>query len=381
MMTKDMVQAQARHSFELNNYWGLIAAATGVGKSKMGVDEAAATVLEKPDALIVIVVPTKKLRDNNWQDEFIQWKQLDIYNANVQRFCYVSVNKLAGKVIDLLILDEGHNITPNNAEVFSQNKIHKCMVLTATPPKPINDTYKEKIQLLERLKLKTIFEYPLDQAVNDGLVAPYEIRIVECRLDDKQKYIKAGSKAKPFYQTEKQRYDYLTKLVRTLQFKQSDAAQWKILERMRFIKTLKSKTEIARRIIQKHIEDGERYIIFCGSIERANDLCGPAVYHSKVSDAALTAFINQELDVLGVVDALNEGINVPNVNGAVVAQIASNEKDITQQIGRTIRLRANHKSIIWICVVMDTIDEDWMKKALKEFDPSRITYYHYKNVI
>lgn len=382
--TQDSVQTSAREAFKANNYWGLVAMATGTGKSKIGVDETADVVGENTDALVIISVPTRKLRDNNWLEEFIKWGKEDIYHSNVQRYCYASINKITGKRISLLVLDEGHNITELNSKVFLNNKVERLLVLTATPPEQSNDTDKAKLEIFKRLKVNTIFHYSLDEAVKHGLVAPYEIRVVECTLDNTTKYIKAGTKAKPFFQTEMQRYEYLSKTIKTMMMTGSTQLTWKLLDRMRLIQNLKSKTEIVRRVMQRWLEPGDRYLIFCGSIEQSKILCGEAVYNSKTKDTALEAFKRLELDVLGVVDALNEGHNIPEVDGAMVAQLNSKGKDLVQRIGRAIRARRDkpgHKAVIWLFVVLNTVDEEWFKKAIETFDKSRIVYLHYKNVI
>ena len=160
-----------------------------------------------------------------------------------------------------------------------------------------------------------------------------------------------------------------------------DAAKWKLLERMRLIYNLKSKTEIARRIIDKWLKVDERFLIFCGSIEQSESLCGSSVFHSKTKDLALEAFKRSEINRLGVVESLNEGHNIPMVDGAVIVQLNSNKRDLVQRIGRTIRFRPGHTAIIWIFVVLDTVDEDWFKKAIEAFDPSKISYTHYKNLL
>lgn len=383
MNTKDTVQTAAKEAFKASGYWGLVAAATGVGKSKIGVDEASDIYVPGSLCVTVLVVPTQKLRDENWRDEFVKWNKENVYDYSVQRMCYASVHKIEGKVIDLLILDEGHNLTELSATVFKNNTVKRCLVLTATPPDGAgNDTDKAKIELFEKLKLKTVFNYSLDQAVKDGLVAPYEIRVVECKLDNTNKYIQGGTKAKPFLQTEFSRFTYLQNIIKRLHMSgKPDVAKWKILERMRFIKGLKSKQEIARRLMARWIQPGDRYIIFCGSIEQADSLGGKMVYHSKVKDAALTAFQNKEIDQLAVVEALNEGVNIPEVNGAVIVQLSSSKRDLVQRLGRTIRARPGHKAIIWILVTLDTPDEDWFKNAIEPLDKKCIHYLHYKNVI
>jgi len=382
MPTKSDIQAIARAAFAKSNHWGLLAMATGTGKSKIGVDESVNAFVGNLDAKVYLVVPTTKLRDCNWEEEFVKWSNHTVYRC-LDRYCYASISKVKGQVIDLVIFDESHNITEANSVFFKDNTIKRALFLTATPPNPNgSDTDKEKVEILNRLKVPVSFVYSLDQAVDDGLVAKYIINVVECNLDSTNKYIKGGTVKKPFMQTEKVRYEYLNGLIRKMQFSGNDAVKFKILERMHFIYKLKSKTEIARRVIARWTKPGQRFIGFCGSIEQAEDLYGKQnVYHSKSKDTALTAFMNLELDELGVVKALNEGINIQQVDGAFIVQLNSNPKDLVQRIGRTIRFRKGYQAVIWIFVVMDTVDEKWFKAAIEEFDKARIVYHHYKNVI
>jgi hypothetical protein len=40
--------------------------------------------------------------------------------------------------IDLLILDEGHNITALSSEIFKNNKVKNVVLLTAIPPTSVD---------------------------------------------------------------------------------------------------------------------------------------------------------------------------------------------------------------------------------------------------
>lgn len=379
---KGDVQQEAKDAFAANRHWGLIAMCTGSGKSKIGVDETLEVVKLKKTAKVILAVPTKKLRDRNWPAEFKKWGATRIFNKHVTRSCYVSLNKIEGEEVDLLILDEGHNITPLSAEFFQNNTVHRCLVLTATPPNPMgSDNDKEKVEIFKRLGIPTVFHYPLDQGVREGVVADYEINVVECYLDDSDKYIQAGTQTKPFYQTEYAAYTYLSGLIKRMMYSGNKAVKFKILERMHFIKRLRSKEQMARFMLDYIIPREQRYIIFCGSIAQANALMGRDVFHSEVTDEAMVKFCNGEMEWLGVVNAFDEGHNVENVDGALICQLNSQERTLTQRIGRTIRLRAGHKAKIWILVTKGTVDENWFLKAVEGFDPTKIIYHHYKNLM
>lgn len=284
------------------------------------------------------------------------------------------MSKIKGQDIDLVILDEAHNLTEANSVFFKNNKILRTLGLTATPPE--DDIKKE----IFRQYCPVISTYTIDEGVKDGIIAPYEIIVIECRLDDTDKYIKAGTKDKPFLTTELKHYEYLSKQIMLLQYAgKKEVVKWKILERMRLIYKLKSKTELAKRIINDVIKD-DRSLIFCGGIEQAEELCKYS-FHSKTSDKWLNQFIKGKINHLSSIRCLNEGMNIPGLDSALVVQINSKEKDIVQRIGRIVRLREGHKARIYILSVINTVDESWTKKALTQFNPANITYLNYKNFL
>lgn len=375
---KSAIQREAFIDLKTNNFWGLVIAATGIGKSKIAIDVAEYITNQKKDARILIVVPTEKLRDENWKEEFKKWKLTRMYNENIERSCYASISKLEGQTYDLVIMDEVHNITEANSLFFSQNTITRCVGLTATYPE---DVLKRKI--LNDLNLKVSYSISLDMAVKLRLVAPYKITVVECRLDGNTKNCPGGTKEKPFMTTEVATYNYLTGVIRKLMFDKSKKAQTKfaILRRMRFIYDLKSKTEAAKFILKNFInEEQDRTLIFCGGIAQAEQLCKDT-FHSKTNDKSFIKFKKGQINTMSCVNSVNEGHNIHNVDNALVAQLNSNELHIIQRIGRTLRYRKGHEANIIILMVMDTVDEKWTKEALSSLDQSKITYVRYSDLL
>lgn len=370
-MIREKIQESNKLIWYNNNCKGTLALATGTGKSKIAVD----VVKENKEwKTIFLVVPTEKLRDENWKDEFKKWNASKDY-YRIERICYASMAKtIVDETIDLVILDEAHNLTEANSIFFKNNKIERILGLTATPPE---DEIK-KVIFKEYCPVLSV--YSLDEGVKDGIIAPYEIVVIECRLDNEDKYIKGGSKDKPFLTTEQKHYEYLSKKILQLQFaRKPEIAKWAILERMRFIYKLKSKTKVAKSIVENLIKD-DRSLIFCGGIEQAEELC-KYTFHSKSSDKWLNQFIKGKINHLSSIRCLNEGMNIPLLESALIVQINSKEKDIVQRIGRIVRMREGHLARIYVLSVINTVDEVWTKKALSQFNPLNITYSSYKNFV
>lgn len=368
--TKDQVQTEALLAIEKNNGRGIIAMATGTGKSKIAIDRIVKRVSDNFDLNVLIVVPTEKLRDETWKDEFEKWNQSFVWKNNVERSCYASISKIEGMEYDIVILDEGHNITPANSEFFDKNTIGDIILLTATPPVKL-----EKTTILDRLGLSVIYKVTLDQAVEWGLISPYKITVVYTTLNASSKYIKAGNKKKSFFTTEQNMYSYLTMAINNTP---QNTSKYKmlVLKRMRMIYDAKSKTEVAKFIIDNLISKEDRTLIFAGSIAQAEELCKDT-FHSKSNSIAYNAFLKKEINMLSSVEALNEGQNIPDLDNAIITQLNSNSLDAIQRIGRIVRYRENHLASIYIIVFKGTVDEKWLVSALLGFDKTKIEYVNY----
>lgn len=370
---RSKVQRMAVKSIEDNGGRGLLAMATGSGKSKIPIMYAKKK--KNKVKTIVLLVPTERLRDEGWHEEFIKWDALDIW-TNVIRLCYASASKVKGLDVDLVIMDECHNVTELNATFFQKNKVRDVIALTATVPKNLL-----KQLLLGGINLKVTYELSLDEAVKMGFVAPYRITIGYTQLDNVNKTIKAGNKENPFYQTELANYNYLSNQLIKMDFHgQTNSARYKafLLKRMRAIYSLESKTNIAKMALGQ-LDQDDRTLVFCGTVEQAEKI-SEYTYHSKnkkQSKVNLDKFINKEINEISCVKRLNEGENLPDLDKAIIVQLNSQEKDLVQRIGRLIRYRPGHMAHILILVAKDTQDEVWLSSALENIDKSIIDFKYF----
>lgn len=202
-LTKDILQKEQFDAWIENDCIGMILSATGTGKSKLGVIASQHTVKQDPNALIVIGVPTEKLRDENWKNEFERWDAVDLWRNNIVRSCYSSLSKIEGETIELFVADEGHRLTELSATFFKKNTVKRVLILTATEPeKP------EKKKLIREIA-PIIFVYTLDEAVEDGLVAPFEIVLLKMPLsEEKDLQVVTRSGRKSTY-SESSRYRFI----------------------------------------------------------------------------------------------------------------------------------------------------------------------------
>jgi superfamily II DNA or RNA helicase len=384
--------------------------ATGVGKTKPAIDEMMelytfyeasvdsmlrgdiSTTLKRPFILLVTV--TEEMRDVNWSAEVKHWYGEEgtmMWSNFVHPICYQSLHKHKAMSYDLIIFDEIHHLTWGNAEAFfngaDPNKL-SIMGLTADYPNKKDD--EVKWDLLNQVA-PLVFTYKLDQGVEDGVVRPFDFHIVQIPLDKVHKNIEAGPAKKRYMTTEADRYKTWSNAIKAMYAKKNTkGADVMVMRRMHFLYNLPSKMKVAREVIVRLCRwetlgsshaNSPRTLVFCGSIKQANELFGENVYHSKAKakkgqKSALDRFREEELSTLGVVSAVNEGINIPNLDQEIIIQMDSKELTLSQRIGRTVRWRdVPEPAQVWILVSIGTQDEEWLNKALTNFDKSRVFYH------
>jgi superfamily II DNA or RNA helicase len=368
---------------------GTVAGATGMGKSRIAVMAMTRVRMEKYpiQPRILIMVPTEELRDKNWPEEIRRWckddEEFEQAMEGVRLVCYASAPTVQEGAWDLVVLDEIHHMTERVEQLFYNNLMHRVLGLSATPPDAKRDPIKYS---LINQYAPVIFQYTLEQGVEDGVVADFEIVVVMEGLDNIKKNIKGGTAKAPFMTTEAKQYEFLDRVVKRSMAmpdgpRKSDAIKFSQLRRTRFIYDLPSKTALAKALLEKLPPD-DRIITFCGGIEQSRELFGEEVYNSKDKKLNKLEEFKKNLDMkrLGVVNAVDEGHNIPDLDMAVLVQINSNSRTLVQRLGRVVRYREGHKALVFLLCAQGTQDEHWVKKALAEFNPARIKHIHSREI-
>lgn len=392
---RTMVQQAGFTAWKNAGMKGSIVAATGVGKSRIAIMRCIEISESNPSLQhlcppILLVTRTEKLRDENWPSEFVKWEAGSVMNRLVKRICYASLQKEKGNRYQLVILDEAHRLTSRNAEAFqednlltvffSENVADEVMALTATEP----DKYRDlvKYQIFQQI-VPVCFRYTRNQGIRDGIIPAARIKIIHIPLERVVKNIPAGTKKNPFMTTEQSAYEYIDKLTKKAQAsKKIGWAQAMYGKRRRFIADLESKNRVARKLMEK-VCPGSRVLIFCGSINQSKQLCGANVYNSsreaKKADM-LSQFKNRNIDYLGVVDAVNEGENIEDLDHLIIVQLNSNERDLIQRVGR-LRHVEGKEHAVYILVSQGTQDESWVRQATESIESQHIDYLSYLEVL
>jgi len=373
-MTKNQIQKQiVTDIITSKSDYNLLLLPTGVGKSKCAIDYIKQRFECFSFIKILIVVPTEQLRDIDWPNELKKWEISS--DLTIELICYASISKIKDQEFDLVVFDELHKISELNSSFLENNTIHKALGLTATYPRD-----KMKQYLLDVYKFNIVTNMSLDEAVSKGLVAPYEIKIIPVELDRVTKNVQGGNKFKPFMTTEYNQYQYLTRVINeiatqiALSHHTHPGLRTRLkhlrLQRARFLGTCESKLKAAMSLYLKHMYvNHERTLIFCNSIDSARLMCANT-YHSKTNSDSLNAFREGKIDTLSCVNALNEGVNLNDVDNAIIIQVNTSDLVLIQKIGRTLRLSDDKNKIskIYILCMQDTIDVEWVNDVTKNLN-------------
>lgn len=263
---------------------------------------------------VLWVTPSTKLRDEDIPNEFIKWKaKVLLRNADI--ICYASLEEQIGEY-DVIVLDEYQYITEANTQPLFDGsiKFKRIIGLSGTHPKHI-----EKQMILDRLRLSVVAKVDIDEAAEKGLIADYEINIVNCETDAINKNIKAGNKVKSWMQTEREAYAYLSRNI----FKPFFS-----IKRLRLIYDSPTKEQVANKLIS--LIKG-RKMVFCSSIAQAERLGKGNTFHSKRNDTKLQEFIRKEIDELYCVNSGGIGFTYEDVEDFIIIQANSDKKGETTQ--------------------------------------------------
>jgi len=371
MKSKDTIQEEALVKLSKYERAGL-GISMGVGKTLIGLKHFERIWHHYKDTLQLdkdrigakaLVVAPKKSIFKSWKDEAVKFK-LDYLLEDVTFSTYRSLVK-QDLDYDVIYLDECHSLLPNHSRWLKQYK-NRIIGLTGTPPKTI---YSEKGRLIEKY-CPIIYEYIVDEAIDDSILNDYEITIHLLTLGV-DNTLKKTHGTKIWYTSEQKSYDYWTD-----RYNQSETGKQRQISsvmRMKDMQTFVSKAVYAKRLLE---QSENKCILFANYQEQADNLCQHS-YHSSNPDADknFEMFVNGEIDKLSCVLQLNEGVNIPGLKEGIIMHAYGNNRKSTQRLGRLLRLNPNDKSIIHILCYKNTIDVKWVKDALETLDQSKINWY------
>lgn len=310
---------------------------------------------------VLIAYPDKKIK-LSWETDLDTRGYKD---SEITYTTHLSLKKHIGEEYDLVILDEIHLLSPAQmeaaAEIIEINR--NILGLTGTLSKWTGKS------LSMVLGLNVVAEYPIEQAIREGVVADYEITVIKVPLDGivRQRY-------KNLWMTEKVMFDRYGRIIHKMEHEGRDTMFMR-LARMRLIQNSEAKRRKTIQLLSDHQD--ERILVFCGVTAIADRLGIPS-YHSKSSEKNIFEdFMNGKGNHMAVVKIGNTGVTYKPLNKVIINYFDSNAENLAQKINRCMSMEYDNpdkKACIYIVCTNEEVEGKWLNKALEFFDKTKIKY-------
>lgn len=401
-------QEQALAAWLREGRRGIVAAATGTGKTRF----ALRAMEDCPADRTIVVVPTQLLQEQ-WTDLLRRGFQLGPQALGTiggarpdfnlrQRMAVAVINSArvaVSNAVDywqgsgervLLIVDECHWAGSETSHRLFEIKADFCLGLSATPERT-DDGFED---LLVPNLGPVIYRYPLRQAIDDGVLS----EIVSTHLlfpltaYERQESERIADRASSLRHALAQKYPALgsgpgwdRKLIE-LSASDEDAKSLVGLanRQNRLVTSSERRMAALESLISGNCFDERMTIVFCETISQAKQVAGlferhnrpHALEHSQLPrerrQAALRRFANKSVPTLVAVKALDEGIDIPDADTALLVSGALNQRQRTQRIGRIAR--ASETSAKALSLIAEKSPEEWEAAALDRelLGPTRV---------
>lgn len=360
MTKRDKIQAKFTQAIKNNNLNGIINIAPRVGKTKVVLD-----ALDDNGKYLVSVPYIYMLE--TWEEEQKKWGS----KANLTIMHRNSVVKEDLSQYDAVLYDEAHLLSDATFKhLYTANKL---LFISGSYSKSTLRNYQRSFGL------KLICDYDIEDAIADGIIADYKIKLIGLSFDSpaKKHKIKVG-KDRYDFKTSADGYKYLSNKFNYWKDRhfETQAKRDKFIKmnyagaRARLLYQAQEKIDLANYLLQSK----ERVLIFTALKKVANQLSDHP-YHSSSKDDTLERFINQDINELAVCDMVSMGVTIPNLKLGLFHQMKSSQEMAVQRVLRMLNLDNGQDAHIDILYYKDTQDEIWARKSVELFSKDKIEYY------
>lgn len=360
-------QTKAINALEKNGYSGILSMATGTGKTFTSLLAVKRIVKQKGNSIVLICVPQTTLID--------QWKEAigAVFDNPIVHTCAFNRNDWISKLAcDLLyfngcsslfaittydgltdpkfqsmvqrakgnfvyIFDECHKLgTPKIIRTFNPRKDSYRIGLSATPERWFDEKGTKYISTIIG---PSVFDYSMDQAIQDRKLCPYNYHIVLSELtpDEMAQFTAISDKMARLPKNDDSEEGVM-----------SDELKRALEKRAKISKTAKNKWANFFNVFSK-VKDKSGSIVYVfdeqvdSMIREIRNRFGLKVHgivaNTKNEDrqAILKSFNNGYIDVLVAIQCLDEGVDIPNCHAEYILASSTNPREFIQRRGRVLR--------------------------------------------
>ena len=352
-----------------------------------------------PSARFVIVVPTLALLDQWYvslrEDLLVpdadiatfsgegRPQEFGVVNLMVVNTAGMYAPRVPEKHAAMLIVDECHRAAGQANSLSLRGSYRATLGISATPEREHDDLFES---VLVPSLGPVIFRYDYTQALRDRVIVPFDLVNVSVNMTEQ----------------EQRQYDEATAdISRTVRRVESGDVSREVLirklqRRARLAASSIRRIPVAIRLAEEH--RGSRLIIFHESISSSESILNvllarkfnATIYHSKIGAELrrdnLRLYRRGVFNSLVTCRALDEGVNVPETDVAIIASSTGSLRQRIQRLGRVLRPAAGKaRARIYTVYVSrpeemrlieesetlaDTSEVTWMQSTIKASDAS-----------
>ncbi len=373
-------QETALSAWQLSGQRGLIALPTGSGKTRV-----ALAAMARSGVSALCLVPTRVLLEQWCRELEGQYSgsvgclgngQRRLAPITVSTYASAEIHMAAiGNRFEMLVVDEAHNVTGSYLDTLSMSTAPLRLGLTATPPRD-----KARADRLSAALGPVVYQLAVEELTGSYL-APFDLVTVPIQLAP----------------SERRRYDLETRVFRDVfvPFKRArPEAPWKefvdeagrsdrgrrALSAWRHSKRLlaypAAKKAALRQILKKHRP--ARLLVFTWDNESAYRIAREFLIMPITCDIrrtersdALDQFAQGKLRALVSSRVLNEGLDVPDADVAVVVGGSMGEREHLQRIGRLLRPAPGKRALVYELVCEGTSEVRQSRERRRALGPDQ----------
>ncbi|MCB9681653.1 MAG: DEAD/DEAH box helicase [Alphaproteobacteria bacterium] len=374
-------QAEAVDAWMRAGRRGVIVLPTGAGKSFV-----AELCIARAGRTALVVAPTIDLV-GQWYDQLVRafgepigllgggHHDLQAITVSTYDSAWMHVERWGAR-FGTIVFDEVHHLPgPSFAQAAEGSLAPFRLGLTATLERPDGGH-----QLVEQLVGPVAYRKEISELAGDFL-ADYRTEVLRVHLSaaDRAAYEQAVATWRGFVESEGIRLGGAggwSAFLRACARSSAGREAFKAWRRSRsLVQAAPAKLRLTAELLRRHAEG--RCIVFTNDnatvYEVSRALLVPAITHQtdlKERRALLAAFASGELPVLVTSRVLNEGVDVPAADVAIVLSGTSTVREHVQRLGRILRPQEGKQAVLYELVVADSSDETTSRRR-REHDAYR----------
>ena len=260
----------------------------------------------------------------------------------------------------LVVADEVHRVGSSGCAGILAIQAGARLGLSATPERYGDSEGTDRIFQYFGARLQPPFGIP--EAIAAGRLVPYDYYVHQVRLTE----------------LEQENWNKLTESIRREYSRlpkdgggarvASDRFRLMLFRRAAILKQAENKTNLAIELLQREYREGDRWLVYCDAQSQLGDvLTGlqarrlPAYeYHSAMEGerGATMSHFSARGGILVAIRCLDEGVDIPSVNRALILASSTNSREFIQRRGRVLRAHQDKFSAeVHDCLVLPAVSE------------------------